>query len=188
VLSLLMRWPAHGYLIARIINDMIGPYAKISNGRLYPLLSKLEENELIDAVDKENVQQSNTRHSRSYQITEKGRRRFHQLMMDTTSNPGEYQRIFGQKVAVMYLLEPDERLELIDHYIKYCQAHLRHTQTERADLVQHNHAWGQPSELVATLSVMEHTIDLWQLEFEWARSLREREETSGAAQKPDRQE
>jgi DNA-binding PadR family transcriptional regulator len=36
ILSLLMRSPAHGYLIAKIINDMFGPYTKISNGRLYP--------------------------------------------------------------------------------------------------------------------------------------------------------
>ena len=48
ILSLLMRWNAHGYLIASIINDMIGPYAKVSNGRLYPLLAKLEEQGLIE--------------------------------------------------------------------------------------------------------------------------------------------
>ena len=48
ILSLLMRWNAHGYLIASIINDMIGPYAKVSNGRLYPLLARLEEQGLIE--------------------------------------------------------------------------------------------------------------------------------------------
>ncbi len=32
ILAQLMRQPAHGYLIAKIINDMIGPYAHVSNG------------------------------------------------------------------------------------------------------------------------------------------------------------
>ncbi len=40
VLSLLMRFPLHGYLIAQIANDTIGPWAKLSNGTLYPLLTK----------------------------------------------------------------------------------------------------------------------------------------------------
>ena len=52
ILSILMRGTAHGYLIASIINDIIGPYARLSNGRLYPLLSKLEDLGMIVAVDK----------------------------------------------------------------------------------------------------------------------------------------
>jgi len=42
ILGLLMRWPMHGYLIAGIIDDIIGPHAKISHGRLYPLLGRME--------------------------------------------------------------------------------------------------------------------------------------------------
>ena len=51
ILSILIREKAHGYLIASIINDIIGPYARISNGRLYPLLARLEELGMIVAVD-----------------------------------------------------------------------------------------------------------------------------------------
>lgn len=32
ILSLLMREPSHGYLISKIINDIIGPIAKVSHG------------------------------------------------------------------------------------------------------------------------------------------------------------
>jgi DNA-binding PadR family transcriptional regulator len=101
ILSLLMRFPAHGYLIAQIVNDIIGPYARISNGRLYPLLAKLEERGLIEAHEESSQALRGERSSRSYQITEEGRRRFHALMMDTTSNPGEYQRFFS--TAVIFL-------------------------------------------------------------------------------------
>ena len=34
ILSLLARWPLHGYLIAKIANDITGPYTRISSGRL----------------------------------------------------------------------------------------------------------------------------------------------------------
>src|SRR5215472_4008569 len=55
ILGFLMRMPYHGYLIAKIINDMIGPFARLSNGRLYPLLAKLEQEGLISPAPEEAV-------------------------------------------------------------------------------------------------------------------------------------
>lgn len=175
ILSILMRETAHGYLIASIINDIIGPYAKISNGRLYPLLSKLEELGLIVTVDQTFKTSRGERSVRSYEITDEGRERFHELMMDTTSNPGDYRQIFLQKVAVIRFLKPAERLYLIDHYINYCQAHILHLTAEGDDLKTNKHASLTPAHLSATLKVMQHLIDQWRLELEWARSLREEE-------------
>src|SRR5262249_50557085 len=102
ILSLLMRFPTHGYLIARIINELIGPYAKISNERLYLLLARLEAQGLIEVCEEAEKLQQRERHSRQYRITQAGRQRFYQVMRDTTSNPGEYQRIFQQKVGVLF--------------------------------------------------------------------------------------
>lgn len=175
ILTLLIRRPAHGYLIASIINDMIGPYAKISNGRLYPLLSKLQQEDLIVENDETIQTHKGERHVRSYKITEEGRKRFHQLMMDTTSNPGEYQRIFWQKVPVLRFLQPTERTHLLDHYINYCQAHVLHMHAEADDYAQHAPNWAEPSEINPTLCVIHHTINHWQLELEWAKSLCEKE-------------
>jgi len=180
ILSHLMRYNAHGYLIAKIINDMIGPYARVSNGRLYPLLSKLEGAGLI-AVDTETAaEQQGDRQLRTYKITEAGRRRFHELMMDTTSNPGEYQKLFPLKAHVFEFLKPVERLRLIDHYINYCQAHVLHLMAEADDLVRevadHVPPWS-PARLDAVLNVMQHMIDQWQLELDWAKNLREKEVT-----------
>src|SRR5947209_3651549 len=173
ILSILMREPAHGYLIASIINDIIGPYAKISNGRLYPLLSKLEELGMIVTVDRTFKTSKGERNVRSYEITDEGRERFHEVMMDTTSNPGEYRQIFLQKVAVLRFLKPAEQLYLIDHYINYCQAHILHLIAEGEDLQVGKHL--SPAHLSATLKVMQHLIDQWRLELEWVRSLREDE-------------
>ena len=175
ILSILMRGTAHGYLIASIINDIIGPYARLSNGRLYPLLSKLEELGMIIAVEKTGKNVKGDRNLHSYELTDGGRKRFHELMMDTTSNPGEYRQIYLQKVSVLRFLKPAERLYLIDHYINYCQAHILHLTAEREDLVAHKGFELGPAHLSSTLNVMQHLIDQWQLELDWARSLREQE-------------
>ena len=175
ILSLLMRWNAHGYLIASIINDMIGPYAKISNGRLYPLLAKLEEQGLIETyVETEKALKGDRQH-RSYKITEAGRKRFHDLMLDTTSYPGDYQKLFLQKVTVLEFLNPTERLYLVDHYINYCQAHVLHLTAEAEDLVVNNRGYMRRPQLETTVNVIQHVADQWRLELEWAKSLREKE-------------
>jgi DNA-binding PadR family transcriptional regulator len=173
ILSFLIRNPMHGYLIARIINDMIGPYARFSNGRLYPLLAKLEEEGLIVAYTEPMDTYKGERQLRSYQITEEGRKRFHDLMMDTTSNPGDYQRIFLHKVPFLEFLKPTERLYLVNHYVNYCQAHVLHLTAEEEDLARRNHK--NHSQLDATLHVMQHMIDQWQLELDWAKGLHEKE-------------
>jgi DNA-binding PadR family transcriptional regulator len=176
ILSLLMRWPLHGYMIAKITNDMIGPLAKISNGTLYPLLTKLEHAGLI-ATHVDTEQQRGERPLRSFQITELGRKRFHALMMDTTSNPGEYQKFFRYKVVHMGLLSLEERLHLIDHYLNYCQAHILHLHTEAHNLLQENmdSEFMSPEQLEATLDTMRHMASQWQAELEWVRRLREKE-------------
>src|ERR1700737_651841 len=84
ILSQLMLGSRHGYLIAKIINDIIGPYARLSPGRLYPLLAKMEQNGLIEADGTVVKKQQSDHQSRAYKITEAGRMRFYILMKDTS--------------------------------------------------------------------------------------------------------
>lgn len=122
-----MNGPAHGYLIARIINDMIGPYARISYGRLYPLLAKLEENGLISAEVDTASRKQRDRHLRIFTITDAGRMHFQILMDDTNLNPGEYQKLFAYKVTAFSHITLVDRLRLIDHYINHCQTTMSST-------------------------------------------------------------
>ena len=176
ILSLLMCGPLHGYLIARITNDIIGPWAKVSNGTLYPLLTKLEKSGYIVAVQPEQGQQGE-RQARTFAITDDGRKRFHQLMMDTSSNPGEYQKFFHQKVPYLFLLQPMERLHLLDHYMNYCQTHILYIRSEAKEFVEDTAGkdyMPQPR-LEATLEVFNRGSQHWQGELEWVRHLREKE-------------
>ena len=177
ILSLLARWPLHGYLIAKIANDMTGPYTRISSGRLYPLLAKLETDGLIAAeVEDAPGEPAAKRRRQRYSLTEDGRQRFHDLMLDTTSNPGDYGRIFWYKVPCLYLLDLPERLYLLDHYITYCQTHIFHFLAEIADM-RGFHANFQRSPALAkesVLFVMEHVLAHWRQELESAQAWRAR--------------
>jgi len=187
ILTFLMRGPMHGYLIASILNDMIGPYAKVSHGRLYPLLARLEEAGLIAEDGEATGEPPTDRRQRRFRITESGRLRFRQLMLDTTSNPGDYRALFWIKAPFLGYLTPGERLHILDHYIHYCRAHLFHLTAERDQLAHEAlaKAYMRPDELDATLAVIDHYRRGWQVELDDALALRAREveraESGGAS-------
>jgi DNA-binding PadR family transcriptional regulator len=179
ILAQLMRRPAHGYLIAKIINDIIGPYARISNGRLYPLLNQLQKAGLIasETVLPEHTPKERPIHS--YTITEAGKQRLHELMLDTVSNLGEYQKLFALKACYLDLLPVEERLHIIDHYISYCQSNIKHLNTEAAGIIENASGWdwGTNWENIQStiVNVLQHSAATWQLEQTWAQSLYDRE-------------
>jgi DNA-binding PadR family transcriptional regulator len=176
ILSLLMRFSLNGYAIAKIANDIIGPWAKVSNGTLYPLLTRLEKTGLIELANGEQDMAQAERPSRIFAITELGRKRFYQLMMETTSNPGDYQKQFHYKVAYLDLLPSRENLHLLNHYINYCQACILHIKAEAENLIHElaDESTTNPFHLDMTLNMMHHRIELWQAEVDWTMQLREK--------------
>lgn len=181
ILGTLMVGPFHGYLIAKIMQNILGPYGKISAGRLYPLLTKLEEGGLI-VVEPVSEQQERQQHRRShipsrrYRITGDGRKRLHDLMLDTTSYLGEYQKVFLQKVAYFSVLQPEERLQLIEHYIGYCQSLVSYGTARAEELAQsgmESPIQMTSAQLADLLTGMQHKIHQYQQELLWAEELRE---------------
>jgi DNA-binding PadR family transcriptional regulator len=171
-----MRFSLNGYVIAKIANDIIGPWAKVSNGTLYPLLTKLEKAGLIELVNGKQDQAQSERQSRTFAITELGRKRFYQLMMETTSNLGDYQKQFHYKIAYLDLLPSRESLYLLNHYINYCQACILHIKAEAENLVHElaDNPTAKPFHLEMTLHMMNHRIEQWQAEVDWTMKLREK--------------
>lgn len=180
ILSLLMRYSRHGYQIAKITNSKIGPWAKVSNGTLYPMMAKMARAGLIERVTDPN-QAQDTRHLSVYSITEQGRQRFHELMMDTSSNLGDYQKFFRYKVSNLNYLAPRERLYLLNHYLNYCQASilflqsqgegLAHKYTDKTDKEE-----STPYSLETNLDLMHHQARQWQAEYDWSLRLRSKME------------
>jgi DNA-binding PadR family transcriptional regulator len=170
VLSLLMRWPMHGYMIVKVTNDIIGPWARISSGTLSTIMKRMEQTELIVALPPE---RDSTSRARTFAITEEGRKRFHQLMMDTSSNLGDYQKIFRYKMGFFDLLRPEERLLLMNHYINYCQTTILHLQSEMDSLVYELAEHPSPAFLENVLRGMKHIAQQWQAEHDWMIGVRE---------------
>ena len=159
----------------KITNDSIGPWAKISSGSLYTLLSKLEKTGLIAPAraGKKAPRQGEGTHA--FTITEKGRTRFRQLMRDTSSNLGDYQKIFRHKVEFIDLIQARERLFLFNHYVNYCRSSILHVQTEMDNLASELGQYPNPAYLRNVLSVMKQKERQCRLELDWVRSLLKRE-------------
>jgi DNA-binding PadR family transcriptional regulator len=175
-LALLMRWPLYAYLIADIANNIMGPWEKISRGSLSALLKKLVQAGFIEPGDAAQVPFPSTRASQVYRITKAGRERFSQVMMDTTSNPGNYQRIFHIKALHLEFVSPRDQLYLVEHYLHYCQTGARYLRAESHDLATNPMKVETASEffLVTALDLMEVVAQEWELELDWAQRIRER--------------
>ncbi len=165
ILGTLMVGPFHGYLIAKIMQNILGPYGKISAG--------------VEPVSEQQERQQHRRShipSRRYRITGDGRKRLHDLMLDTTSYLGEYQKVFLQKVAYFSFLQPEERLQLIEHYIGYCQRLVSYGTARAEELAQsgtESPIQMTSAQLADLLTGMQHKIHQYQQELLWAEELRE---------------
>ena len=175
-LSLLMHWPLYAYLIADIANHILGPWEHISRGTLSSLLTRLEQDGLIAPADPAQVPFSTDRPSRVFALTPAGRERFYQLMMDTTSNQGTYQRLFRIKALHLEYVSPEDQLPLVDHYLSYCQMGLRYQQAEAQDFATNPIKQRSVSSFYSTvaLDLMDLVSQQWHLELAWAQRLHER--------------
>jgi DNA-binding PadR family transcriptional regulator len=176
VLSLLMHWPLHAYLIVKISNNILGPEEHLSRGTLSTLLEKLEQDGLIADADPKHVPFPSDRPSRVLAITPSGRERFAQLMLDTTAHPGFYRRLFHIKALHLRLLPIEHQLYLVEHYLHYYQALIRNKQAEMqafaADSDKREYMGDAFWE--AAQEFMRFKVEQWQIELTWVQSLHER--------------
>ena len=177
VLSFLMYRPLHGYLIAKMSNDILGPWEKVSRGTLYPLLTKLERAGLITALQVDEATSDTDRQSNVFSITSLGQKRFFQLMLDSTSSSGSYRKLFHIKTLHLDLLSLEDQLYLVDHYLSYCQTSIRYQQAQAQNLAQDSvkrNYMGGPMLPQAVTNLMELLIEQWQTELVWTQSIRQR--------------
>lgn len=166
VLGKLCAGPMHGYMIARIIGNIMGPFRRVQWGTLYPVLNRLEAEGLIRAVDDTD---RDGRARKVYAITEAGKRRLHELLMDTEQHLGEYDTLFPHKVTLFSVLTAQERLYLGRHYAVYAQQNIDHLLRKRRDILANDHLDSQQKDNIA--SVMDHRIEYWEHECAWAEEL-----------------
>jgi DNA-binding PadR family transcriptional regulator len=176
VLALLMHWPLHAYRVAKIANEIIGPEEQISTGTLSSLFTKLERAGLISPVDPGTAPFPADRPSRVFAITTAGRERFLELMLDTSSHPGTYRRLFHIKALHLEFLPPESQLFLVEHYLAYCRRVLRSKQVDAQDVagnpLKQEHMSAALRE--GAMALIRLKTGQWQLELVWGQALRER--------------
>jgi len=168
VLGVLARRAMHGYGIAKIIENIMGPFRRVQWGALYPVLKRLETEGAIAAEDGHD-DDGNAR--KVFCLTDLGRERLHDLVMDTEHHLGEYDMTFAHKVTLFFLLTPEEQLYLSRHYVVYAQQNVDHLNRKRRDVngVKQSHMSDEQIGLIH--AVMEHRAAYWQGEQAWAEAL-----------------
>ncbi|MBV9281509.1 MAG: helix-turn-helix transcriptional regulator [Chloroflexi bacterium] len=157
----------HGYMIAKVVCNIVGPFQHVQWGALYPVLNKLEREGLIRA--EEGAESGDGRPRKVFSITDAGRQRLHELLMDTSRHQTDYDAAFWHKVALFTELTPEERRTLSRHYAVYAQQCLDHISQKRRDIETESRL--TPDRKHWILSVMDHRIEYWRNELAWAEDL-----------------
>ncbi len=168
ILAQLSRGPMHGYRIAKIICYVSGPFRQAQWGALYPVLSRLVQDGLIRV--ELSGEEEDGRPRKVYSITDAGRARLHEHLLDTEHHLEKYDTVFEHKVPFFYQLTAPERLQLSRHYQVYTQRHIDHLQRNRQALaVDGAHL---PAEQIAGIrAVLDHRLEHWTRERAWAEQL-----------------
>jgi PadR family transcriptional regulator PadR len=95
VLHTLQRGAAHGYTIAKIIEQRSDAFLQVEQGSLYPALNRLEDRGWIDSYW---AISENNRRARYYKLTPKGRR---QLLQEAA----QWQQLVRAIALVMRAVE-----------------------------------------------------------------------------------
>lgn len=115
ILGTLMERKMHGYLLKQILNEVLGPFKKISWGVLYPLIHELSEKGWIEAVKTKDSEKS----KKDYCITERGRAEFHKLMVEPIDFKHLYMMHFKVKLSAIQWVSHYDAVNIYANYVQY---------------------------------------------------------------------
>lgn len=124
-LGLLQREPLHGYRLKQQLELFMSGCISANYGAIYPLLGRLEQRGYIETQS----QASGASGRKIYQITDRGRERWREKMLEYPRDSWVNSRSrFAIKFFFFSDLEPELRLKLIEHRLMACR--LRHEAVE----------------------------------------------------------
>ncbi|MFL0197828.1 PadR family transcriptional regulator [Clostridium sp. WILCCON 0269] len=112
ILGELMEESQNGYHLRNALQVSLGHHRKISYGVIYPLLEKLENKGFLEITNVE----LDKKNKKIATITEKGRRRFFELMKMPVPRGAHNADIYLIKLDVMQHLALDEQIQLLDQF------------------------------------------------------------------------
>lgn len=128
-LGLLQSEPLHGYRLKQQLELFMSGCISVNYGAIYPLLRRLEEREEITTLSTEEGEAGPSR--KTYCITDKGRCRWHQKMLEHPQESWVNSRSrFSIKFFFFSHLECSERIKLLQHRLCVCQLRLESIEQE----------------------------------------------------------
>ncbi|MCT7950479.1 PadR family transcriptional regulator [Ancylothrix sp. C2] len=158
-LGLLQRQPLHGYRLKKQLEVFMGSCISVNYGAIYPLLKRLEERGEIEAGGEEASQAGPSR--KMYQITEQGRNAWRKLMQTHPQESWVNSRSrFYIKFFFFNDLEPEERINLLEHRLIECRLREQYLQEQEEEF---------PPVGVYQIEAMNRCYKEMKIEIEWVK-------------------
>jgi DNA-binding PadR family transcriptional regulator len=123
ILQNLVARPAHGYEVKKSVERIMGGAFAVNNNVLYPALRRFEE---MGAVESEVVHQEGKPDRHVYRATELGEEILGELLREFPPEVARNDAEFQVRVAFFGLLEPKERLKILDTRREFLEGLLDH--------------------------------------------------------------
>ena len=121
-LGLLQKEPLHGYKLKQQLEQFISGCISVNYGAIYPLLKRLEKQNFLQLSFSEGEAGGKRK---IYTITEKGRTRFLEKMLEHPQESWVNARSrFMIKFVFFNHLHSQQRIKLIEHRLEVCQTRL----------------------------------------------------------------
>jgi DNA-binding PadR family transcriptional regulator len=164
VLGELMSGSQYGYRLHAIIQQILGPFHRLSWGTLYPLIRRLEQHGLITSATErrriDTLLEERGQPRKQYVLTESGRARFLTLMLDPSAYSPDYPDLFAVKLTKLGLLTPPQRLVILQQYRAYLQVLRNHYDRGRSRVVNNPGISDQERPFILQLAGYHiHTLD-----------------------------
>lgn len=164
VLGELIDGPLHGYMLHSIVSAAIGPLRQMSWGALYPLIRRLEQEGLIAPAPDQN-QANGGRQRKVYGITDAGRARFLDLMLQPVEYNADYADLFTLKLSDFHHLTPEQQDDVLRQYQTYVQFMLDRLQSSRRYVAGNKEIL--EAERPHILRSIDHRLHLLRADKEW---------------------
>jgi len=159
-LGLLMHESLHGYRLKQQLEIFMGSCLSANYGAIYPLLRRLEGCGFVEALPVDSAEASTRR---MFAITDRGRDRWQQKMLETPRESWVNSRSrFLIKACFFGDLSPQLRLELIESRLAICCQRLTQLQSQTVQAMN--------VDLYRSLAI-QRALDLLQSEVEWLNCL-----------------
>jgi DNA-binding PadR family transcriptional regulator len=125
ILAILTAHPQHGYEIKKSVQQVAGQSFTLNNGQLYPALRRFEE---MGAIQCEVEHQEGKPDRHIYHLTSLGHEVLHDLLTEFPPEAARLRHEFLVRVSMFDLLDPAERLEILEARRADLQRSLEHHQ------------------------------------------------------------